>query len=432
MGILILEFLINEKSELLKKLDEEKTLKRAEMHSFHRYYGKLIPAIPSAFIKEFTQKGALVFDPFSGSGTTAVEALRNGRNFVGFEINPLAKSIANIKTRKLDVKLLEQYNEKILELIDTKDYKITEKDIPFLINRDHWFKDFVQTDLIKIKRAVDDFFENYLEKSEDKDDYKQFYLMTISAILRNVSNADTRHVFPGISKRMRKLEAEGKIHIDVRASFARAIKKRAEYYDIYKDDVNAEIILADSSQADVEYLRGKVDLIVTNPPYISSVRYIETLKIEMYWMEYVKNNVEYFTLADKMLGNDHLAKKDYEKVGLTKYDEINALIEEMKSIDMKNAKIIETFFNQIEKVIEKMSIVLKSGGKAVIKISDSKIRKTKVETGRFMTLIAEHYGFKLKDVFLDEINNNSRSLTTARNTYSDIITHDYIIIWEKI
>ncbi len=427
-----MEFLVNEKSELLKKLDEEKALKRAEMHSFHRYYGKLIPAIPSAFIKKFTKKGGLVFDPFSGSGTTAVEALRNGRNFVGFEINPLAKNIAEVKTRKLDVNLLRQFNDKILDLIYTKEYKITEKDIPFLINRDHWFKDFVQTDLIKIKKAVDDFFENYLENSEKKDEYKKFYLMTISAILRNVSNADTRHVFPGISKRMRKLEAEGKIHIDVIASFARAIKKRAEYYDIYKDDVNAEIILADSSQADVEALRGKVDLIVTNPPYISSVRYIETLKIEMYWMEYVKNNVEYFTLADKMLGNDHLAKKDYETVGLTKYDEINVLIEDMKLIDMKNAKIIEVFFNNIEKVIEKMSIVLKSGGKAVIKISDSKIRKTKVETGRFMTLIAEHYGFKLKDVFLDEINNNSRSLTTARNTYSDIITHDYIIIWEKM
>jgi hypothetical protein len=49
-----------------------------------------------------------------------------------------------------------------------------------------------------------------------------------------------------------------------------------------------------------------------------------------------------------------------------------------------------------------------------------------------MTLIAEAYGFRLVDVFIDKINNNSRSLLTARNTYSDIITHDYIIIWEKI
>ena len=425
-------FQINEKSEYDKKLQEEKTLKRADMHSFHRYYGKLIPAIPSVFIKEFTHKNDMVFDPFSGSGTTAVEALRNGRNFVGVEINPLAKSIAEIKTRKLSVDLLKQFNEEILNLVKTKKYKAEEKDFPFLINRDHWFKDFVQEDLIKIKKAIDDFFDNYADKSVEKNLYRQFYLMTLSAILRNVSNADTRHVFPGISKRMRRLEEEGKIHIDVPASFERAIKKRAEYYSIYKDDVNAEIILGDSSDVDLKHLKNKVDLIVTNPPYISSVRYIETLKIEMYWMEYIKSNTEYFTLADKMLGNDHLCKKDYEEVGLTGYDEINSLIEDMKTIDMKNAKIIETFFNQIERVIEKMSFVLKKGGKAVIKISDSKIKKTKVETGRFMTMIAEHYGFKLIDVFLDEINNNSRSLTTARNTYSDIITHDYIIIWEKV
>ena len=426
-----MNFQINENSEYDKKLQDEKKLKRADMHSFHRYYGKLIPAIPAAFIKEFTNKNDWVFDPFSGSGTTAVEALKNGRNFVGMEINPLAKAIAEIKTRKLNVNLLRQFNDEIIELIKTKEYPVCDNDLPFLINRDHWFKDFVQVDLIKIKKAVDDFFENYTDDFAHKALYKQFYLMVISAILRNVSNADTRHVFPGISKRMRKLEAEGKIHIDVIASFERAIKKRAEYYSIYKDNVSAEIILSDSANADVEYLKNKIDLIVTNPPYISSVRYIETLKIEMYWMEYIKNSDEYFKLADKMLGNDHLCKKDYEEVNLTKYDEINNLIENMKQIDMKNAKIIETFFNQIEKVIEKMSIVLKTGGKAVIKISDSKIKKTKVETGKFMTLIAEHYGFKLVDIFLDEINNNSRSLTTARNTYSDIITHDYIIIWEK-
>lgn len=427
-----MNFQINNESEYAEILNKEKENKRADMHSFHRYYGKLIPAIPSAFIKEFTKKNDLVFDPFSGSGTTAVESLRNGRNFIGFEINPLAKKIAEVKTQKLDVETLRVFNEKILELVNTKKYEISEEDLPFLVNRDHWFKDFVQTDLIKIKKAIDDFFENQMNNFEQKEIYKQFYLMTLSAILKNVSNADTRHVFPGISKRMRKLEEEGKIHIDVLASFTRAIKKRAEYYEIYKDNVSAEIILNDSSNADISDLKGKVDLIVTNPPYISSVRYIETLKIEMYWMEYIKNNVEYFSLADKMLGNDHLSKKDYETIGKTKYEEINSIIENMKTIDMKSAKIIETFFNQIEKVIEKMGIVLKKGGKAVIKISDSKIKKTKIETGRLMTLIAENYGFKLKDVFLDEINNNSRSLTTARNTYSDIITHDYIIIWEKI
>ena len=96
-----MEFNISENSNYQKLLESEKELTRAGMHSFHRYYGKLIPAIPAAFIKEFTKPGDLVFDPFSGSGTTAVESLINNRNFYGFEINPLAVSIATAKTIKL-------------------------------------------------------------------------------------------------------------------------------------------------------------------------------------------------------------------------------------------------------------------------------------------------------------------------------------------
>lgn len=422
----------NIKSPYIKKLEDEKAKPRAGMHSFHRYYGKLIPAIPSLFIKEFTKKGDVVFDPFSGSGTTAVESLINDRNFVGFEINPLAHKIAVTKTTSLNTTLLNNFNKEIVEFAKSKEYSVAEEDYPYLLNRDHWFKDFVQKDLIKIKKAVDDFFDNYIDpQSLDINAYKNFYYMTISAILRNVSNADTQHVFPGISKRMRALEAAGKIHIDVLASFERAIKKRASYYSDIKSDCKAQIILADSSAYDVSSLANSVDLIVTNPPYISSVRYIETLKIEMYWMEYIKSTNEYSDLAHQMLGNDRLAKSEYQEVGLTGYPEIDEQITNMLAIDKKSAKIIETFFKQIEKVIEKMSIVLKPGGKVVIKISDSKIKKVKIETGKFMTIIAEKYGFKLYDVFLDEINNNSRSLTTARNTYSDIITHDYIIIWEK-
>lgn len=422
----------NIKSPYIKKLEDEKAKPRAGMHSFHRYYGKLIPAIPSLFIKEFTKKGDVVFDPFSGSGTTAVESLINDRNFVGFEINPLAHKIAVTKTTSLNTTLLNNFNKEIVEFAKSKEYSVAEEDYPYLLNRDHWFKDFVQKDLIKIKKAVDDFFDNYIDpQSLDINAYKNFYYMTISAILRNVSNADTQHVFPGISKRMRALEAAGKIHIDVLASFERAIKKRASYYSDIKSDCKAQIILADSSAYDVSSLANSVDLIVTNPPYISSVRYIETLKIEMYWMEYIKTSNEYSDLAHQMLGNDRLSKAEYQDVGFTGYPEIDEQIATMLDIDKKSAKIIETFFKQIEKVIEKMSIVLKPGGKVVIKISDSKIKKVKIETGKFMTIIAEKYGFKLYDVFLDEINNNSRSLTTARNTYSDIITHDYIIIWEK-
>ncbi len=427
-----MDFQINNDSENKKLLDSEKKEPRLAMHSFHRYYGKLIPAIPSAFIKKFTSEGDLVFDPFSGSGTTAVESVKLNRNFLGIEINPISQKISNVKTSKLDHNILETLNIRLIELIKTQKFNVSEEDFPYVQNRDHWFKDFVQNDLIIIKKSIDFLFCNDIGSNiQNKENYRDFYFITISAILRNVSNADTMHVFPGISKRMRRLEAEGKIHIDVISSFERAVKKRASYYTFNDGTVNTKILLGDSSNIDLSEFQEKASLIVTNPPYISSVRYIETLKLEMYWMEYIKNSDEYSLLAHKMLGNDRLRKEEYQNIELTNYKEINEIILYMESIDRKSAKIISDFFLSMEKVIANMSFVLKKGGKAVIKISDSKIKKTKIETGKFMTLIAQKYGFSLYDVFLDEINNNSRSLTTSRNTYSDIITHDYIIIWEK-
>jgi len=44
-------------------------------------------ALPAWFIKLFTKKGDVVLDPFIGSGTTAVAALKLNRNFVGIDLN---------------------------------------------------------------------------------------------------------------------------------------------------------------------------------------------------------------------------------------------------------------------------------------------------------------------------------------------------------
>ena len=43
--------------------------------------------LPTWFIQLFTRPGDLVLDPFIGSGTTAVAAIRLGRHFLGAELN---------------------------------------------------------------------------------------------------------------------------------------------------------------------------------------------------------------------------------------------------------------------------------------------------------------------------------------------------------
>ena len=39
------------------------------------------------FIKNFTKTNELILDPFLGTGTTGVSALKNNREFIGIEIS---------------------------------------------------------------------------------------------------------------------------------------------------------------------------------------------------------------------------------------------------------------------------------------------------------------------------------------------------------
>lgn len=426
-----MEFVNNTSSDFKRILDSVKEEERLGIHSYHRYYGKLIPAIPRSAIREFTKEGDLVFDPFVGSGTTAVEAIYHNRSFMGVEINPLSVLITEIKTSNYSVEVLELVSKRIIELIENDDAPVTEDEKPFCVNREHWFKDFVQIDLIKIKRNIDNAV-SIVADDEERQKYKKFLLGVLSAIVKQVSNADTMHVFPGISKRMKRLEAEGKININVLETFKRGLKKRIGYVKEFGNhDECAKIINGNSASIDLKEYENKVDLIVTNPPYISSVRYAETLKLELYWMEVCKTPTDYLDLSKSMIGNDHIKAKDHIEKCLTSYSFINEYIETLYEIDTKQAKVVYDFFTLMEKVIKNAYLVLKPGKKLVMKISDSKIRKIKVPTGKLLTQIALENGFILVDFFNDKINENSRSLTTARNTYSDIILEDNIIIWEK-
>ena len=62
------------------EINEEKSNKTGHPAVFPR-------AIAKDHILSWSNKGDVVLDPFSGSGTTAIEAINNGREFIGFEIS---------------------------------------------------------------------------------------------------------------------------------------------------------------------------------------------------------------------------------------------------------------------------------------------------------------------------------------------------------
>ena len=62
-------------------------------------------------IKASSPENGIILDPFMGSGTTAIACLKNKRNYIGFEINPLYCEIIN--------KRITNFNSNLFTLTQT-------------------------------------------------------------------------------------------------------------------------------------------------------------------------------------------------------------------------------------------------------------------------------------------------------------------------
>ncbi len=90
-------------------LKEKDTTKH--IHRLHPYKGKFIPQLVEYFLDNHTdnfkkevyfQKGDIILDPFSGSGTTMVQANELGMHAIGIDISAFNALIANVKVGKVD------------------------------------------------------------------------------------------------------------------------------------------------------------------------------------------------------------------------------------------------------------------------------------------------------------------------------------------
>jgi DNA modification methylase len=58
-------------------------------------------------VTSFTERGDMIFDPFTGSGTTGVASLMEGRNFIGTELDPGYFAIAQRRLENVQPALME-------------------------------------------------------------------------------------------------------------------------------------------------------------------------------------------------------------------------------------------------------------------------------------------------------------------------------------
>lgn len=91
------------------------TSRQRQSHSLHEisYRACFKPQLPAYFIERLTRPGDIVYDPFSGRGTTAVEAALRGRVPYANDINPLSTILCR---PRIEPPTLDQVSGRLAEI----------------------------------------------------------------------------------------------------------------------------------------------------------------------------------------------------------------------------------------------------------------------------------------------------------------------------
>lgn len=71
--------------------------RESTLHQLSPYIGKIKSSIAASLISQLTNRGDLVYDPFSGSGTIALEAWAGGRRVIANDLSPYANLLTRAK-----------------------------------------------------------------------------------------------------------------------------------------------------------------------------------------------------------------------------------------------------------------------------------------------------------------------------------------------
>src|SRR5580693_2004629 len=107
------------------------------LHQLSPYIGKVKSSMAASLVSQFTSEGDLIYDPFSGSCTVALEAWAAKRRVVANDLSPYAYLLTRAKLfpcRSLEI-ALDQIERASVEAIRIRD-EVDLRKVP------HWVRQF--------------------------------------------------------------------------------------------------------------------------------------------------------------------------------------------------------------------------------------------------------------------------------------------------
>ena len=389
---------------------------------FHRWY-PFVEGYSKEFIRsiilELNYRPAVCLEPFSGSGTTALELQNMGIKCISFEVNPLMYLVAKVKLENdYDINLVQQYFDFIKK--KRKQVKISDvkSDFKTLIENEElkkWNYDKIVAIAIKKMQVV-------IEQINDVK-YKELFWVALAAILLDVSNLyrngkclsykkDWKNRKSSEEEVFQKFDdkVQNELMVDIAGS-PRNLTVRNKVF-LYNEDSRVGItnFVKDAS----------VDLVITSPPYLNSRDYTDTYMLELKTLGLTKSNDEIRSLREKTL-RSHVQIKwnDATRIENRLLDDVlEKLQKKSKDEELWNTSLIDMvrlYFVDMQAIFENLFYKIKQGGRVYFNVSNSAYYGVLINTLEICALIAENIGFHVIEI------RKARLLKTSPQQKEDVV-----------
>lgn len=256
--------------------------KTDSIHSFHWFPGNFIPQIPSHLIQILTDAGDLVLDPFGGSGTTAVEALRLGRRVISSDLIRACVFIAEGKVAGLATGLSGQVKHRILEQLTWPELCQTDNSGWAGEGADRqleaWYSDKTLAELRFIWKLIEG------EDSASRHILELLFSDVLFACAstggsKTKSGKIRRHHWGWVADNVRP-----RSHIDHDAigAFVSRVCNFPELPGVPAHSFD-QVAVARQDAARLAVASGSIDAIITSPPYIGVIDYTRANRLLYLW-----------------------------------------------------------------------------------------------------------------------------------------------------